>query len=284
MEISGRALAKKIREKIKKDISLLSNKNIFPKIVIITLGGESAWQVFVKQKIKLADKLGIKKEVIAIKHESQTKLLELIEKLNNDKSVNGIIVQRPFSKKINREKVVSSIDPRKDIDGFSSDSKFQAPVTLATEAILKEIFKKYQKNYKNETLPFLLKKKKVVIVGKGETGGGAIKSWLTKLKLTPEIIDSKTKNRTKIMLTADIIISAVGKKDIVKVGMIKKGVILIGIGTHTERDRLKGDYSEEKIQKKSAFYTPTPNGVGPLNIIYLFKNLVTATKLQSKIK
>jgi len=124
-----------------------------------------------------------------------------------------------------------------------------------------------------------LKSKKIVIIGKGETGGGPIIKMLKKINIEFKVIDSKTKTPEKFTKTADIVISAVGKPNILTAKMVKKGVILISVGLYRGKDKnLHGDYTEEKIKNIASFYTPTPGGVGPVNVICLLENLIQATR------
>lgn len=278
MVIDGRKLAEPIIEKIKKDIEELKEKGVTPQIAIVTLGPAAAWESYVGQKIKLAEKLEIKSTLINLTlTEREDALLETVEKLNSDASVHGIIVQRPMPIHFDREKIVDAIKKEKDIDGFRSDSDYKVPAWLATEEIIRHIFgvpaaSKYQTGPSNQA---------ILIVGKGETAGSPIIKELTALGLNPSVIDSMTKNPESLMREADIIITAVGKENVLRAQNLKNGVVLIGIGTHKNASgKLTGDYNEEGIKNIAKAYTPTPGGVGPLNLAYLFKNLIEATKNQ----
>lgn len=275
MLISGKDLSTNIVKQIEVDLDKLSSKGIKPKIAIITVGPDTSWKTYVRRKVLLAKKLGIKKELINLKRSTDEILLELTTKLNNDSSVHGIIVQRPLSDNIDTEKVIDSICPEKDIDGFRQNSLFIPPIWLAVETILKKIADLENSN----DFSRWLSKKSIVVIGKGETGGLPIINNLKKNGINPQVIDSKTKTKSKILKNTDIIISAVGQSKVVQSKFLKKGVILIGIGIFRGTDgKLHGDYSEIDIQKVAGYYTPTPGGVGPLNLSFLFKNLVDAAK------
>lgn len=281
MVISGKKLSQKILNQIKKEIIELQKKNIVPKIVIITVGSETTWNTYVRQKLKLAEKLGIQSKHIVIKSANEKQLIGTIEQLNNNNNIYGIIVQRPLPAHLNTQKIIDTIDPKKDIDGFRSDSKFEPPIWLAVEAILKWIFQRCHLD-KGVTLTQWLKDKQIVVIGKGETGGRPVILSLKKLGIEPQVIDRSTKQRGKILKRADIIISAVGKPDIISASSIKKHATLIGIGIHRGKDgKLHGDYDEETIEDIVSYYTPTPGGVGPLNLAYLFKNLIKSAKIVS---
>lgn len=271
MKISGTKLAEKVVEELKQDIAELKEKNITPGIAIITVGHDGPWKVYVKAKQKIADNLGISIKHINLSKADTDTIIEEIKKQNSNENIHGIIVQRPIPKELDREKINNAIDIKKDIDGFRKDSIYEAPVWLAVKKIL-------QKISQNHDLSGWLNQKSITVIGKGETGGGPVISNLKKIGINPEIIDSKTKNPNKTIKRSDIVISATGKKSIINHKNIKIGVILIGIGTHIENGKLFGDYNEEEIRDIASFYTCTPGGVGPLNLAFLFKNLIKAAE------
>ena len=276
MIIRGKELAEKVINQINQDLTLLLKNGIESKIVIITLGPESVWKSYVDQKLKLAEKLKIKAEHINLSHTSEEILLNLLEKLNQDKKTHGIIVQRPLPININKEKIIKAINPQKDIDGFRPDSKFELPIFLAIEDILKKA-----KTFDKQKIDFILwlRSKNITVVGKGETGGKPIIEKLSKLGINPAVADSKTKHISELLEKADIIISATGKEGIIRKDNIKKGAILIGIGMHRGGDgKLKGDFDEKEIESIASFYTPTPGGVGPVNVACLLENLIKAAE------
>lgn len=270
MKIDGKALAEKILEEIRSKLKNLPQITL----AIVTLGPEDSWEHYVAQKIKLAKELGIETRLINIKEPTEEKLITTIEQLNNDKSITGIIVQRPLTRHIAGEKITYAVTPKKDIDGFIKDSYFKPPVWLAVKDILSEIV-----NLENKNLDDFLKNRTITVLGKGETAGGPVIDGLKEMGIEPNIVDSKTKNREQIIRDSDIIISAVGKSDIFKMRELKQGVIVIGIGLHRVDGKLKPDFNEEEVSKIAKYYSPTPGGVGPLNLAYLFKNLATAVKL-----
>lgn len=266
MKIDGKQIANKILKDLKLKVIKLQEENISPKLAIILVGKDPASTAYVRQKQLKAESVGIKTTTVHLSDKiSQENLLGTIRQFNNDNDIHGIIVQQPLPQNVNLNSITNAIDPKKDVDGFHPDSHFQMPIAMAVFRILEELRIKIKD----------LRNKNIVIVGKGETGGKPIINSLQKLKIKPFVIDSKTQNSLSLMKNAEIIISAVGKSDVVKEKMIKNGVILINVGLHKGNDgKLYGDYNENEIKKTASFYTPTPGGVGPVNVACLLKNLI----------
>lgn len=274
MKIDGRKIASEILENLKTRVEKLKTKNIFPHLYIILLSDEASSESYVKQKILRANDIGVK---ITLDKESPQisteKLLEKINSLNKNNLVHGIIVQRPMPKTLDEEKIANAITPQKDVDGFNPNSKFGVPVSLAVLELLKTI---HPKNFND-----WLKSQKITVIGKGITAGKPIIKKLQELGIEPLIIDSKTSNKKEILKNSDIIISAVGKADVFTSFEIKNNAVLIGVGLHKETDgKFHGDFNQEEIQNTASFYSPTPGGVGPINVAFLMKNLVEATENQ----
>lgn len=284
MKIDGREIAGEIFEKLKKEVEELKKKNIIPHLVIILVGNDPASKAYVRQKELKATQIGAKATVINLESKiKNSELIKLIEKLNNDSSIHGIIVQRPLPPHIDSGEIDSATDVKKDIDAFRKESPFPIPIVCAILTILENIFNHFlvssvSSDSSVSSLNDWIKSKNIIIVGKGETGGGPIIETFKKMGIEPNVIDSKTKNPQDIKKNADIIISAVGKLNVVKKEEIKKGVILLSIGLHKEKDgKLHGDYEEEEIKDIAGFYTPTPGGVGPVNVACLLENLIKAS-------
>lgn len=291
MIIDGKEIANHILQGLKLQVARLREKNVIPHLVIILINNNPASVAYVNQKKIKGKSIGAN---IAVKHISkdisQSQLLKTIEQFNNDNNVHGIIVQRPLPKHIDEEIISQAIDPKKDVDGFHPNSYFQSPIAKAVLRVLNKIYSSSERSESrssrfanahsnNNIFTEWLKSQQIVIIGKGATGGKPVTDMLKKMNITPSIIDSKTPNPKTITKKADIIISAVGKANIVKPEMIKKGVILIGVGLHKEEDgKLHGDYDEEKIKNIVSFYAPTPGGVGPVNVAMLLKNLIQDVK------
>ena len=275
MIINGREISSQILEDLKQRVEKLKEKNVIPHLYIILLSNDPSSQSYVKQKMLKGEQIGVRitidKESFG---ESQNKLIEKIERLNNDKFVHGIIVQRPMPKTFDEEKIVKSISPLKDVDGFNSGSKFKAPIGQAVLKLLRTIHP--------DDFDHWLKQQKITVLGKGITAGTPIINTLITTGIKPEIITSNSENKEEILKKSDIVISAVGKPDVINSLDLKKDVILIGVGIHKEKDgKFHGDFNEEEIQNIASFYTPTPGGVGPVNVSFLLKNLVEACENQS---
>lgn len=282
MRIDGKAIAEEIFQDLSKRVEKLKEKDITPHLVVILVGEDPASAAYVRQKDLKAQLIGAKATIINLESGIKNhELIELIKKLNNDDSVHGIIVQRPLPKSINGEEVNKATDPAKDIDAFLPHSPFTMPLAAAVIKILEKVHGSTPGVDAQKPLGFVdwLKEKNIVVIGKGETGGGPTISLLKKLGATPKVIDSKTQNGQLITEEADIIISTVGRDNIVRSENIKNGVILVGVGMHRGEDgKLHGDYEEDDIKDIAAFYTPIPGGVGPVNVAMLLSNLLQATE------
>lgn len=277
MELSGRILAETVLSDVRERMVRLAEKDTIPELAIVTVGGEEAWLSYVSQKLKTAERLGIKTQFTNLNGESEQALLDTIARLNDEKNIHGIIVQRPVPKQFNRKNVIDCIAPLKDIDGFRDDSIYIVPVLLAIQRFIREAYGVITAS----ELQNVLINQSILVAGKGETAGGPAITWLQSINATFNVLDSKTEHSTDLIRNADLIICATGKSTVIKPEYLKKGVILIGVGTHKEDGKLKGDYDVEEIKDIASVWTPTPGGVGPLNLSYLFQNLITATEKQS---
>lgn len=280
MIIDGKQLANDILEGLKIRVSRLKKKGITPTLAVILMGDDSSSVAYIRQKELKAKEIGAEIKIYKFaKDISEEKVEALVKKLDADRSIHGIILQRPAPPQINTDKLVEFISPQKEVDGFGLGSPYDIPVAKAVFIMLEKAFR----NLNAETT-FLdwLKTKKIVVLGKGETAGMPIIHRFIKLGVQPLIIDSKTQNREELIKNADVLVSAVGKINIIDTNLLKKGVILIGVGlSANDEDKIRGDYDMDKVSEIASFYSPTPGGVGPVNVSCLMKNLVKATENQT---
>lgn len=287
MEILGKKIALVIEKVLKKEIKKLGKKRNLKLAVILI--GESANQLsFVKIKAKVAKKLGIKFELIHLKKTpSFENFMHIIKEKSQDPKTTGIIIQQPLPAQISTESIYDYIPLKKEIEGHRRKSSFLPPIGLSVLTIFKYIYSKtkydadlmmdiqMQKNIFKK----ILRNKKVVLVGRGITGGHPIGKALTEARINFININSQTPDPQTYYREADIIITAVGQK-IITPDVLKPGVVLVNVGLRREKKKLKGDYDEKEIKNIASFYTPTPGGIGPIDVAYLFKNLIDAAKLQ----
>lgn len=290
MIIGGKSIANEILEDLKIRVEKLKEKEIIPTLAIILVGEDIQSISYVEQKELKAAKIGVNVDVFNLDTKiSESELIRKVNELNENSSVHGIIIQRPVAN-IPSEKLDTAVIPQKDVDGFNPKSKFNNPLGEAVISILEEVFELRSKviiidpkqSPNRNLFHSWLQSNSIAVVGKGITGGLPVIKTLRKNNYyldEENIIDSKTKNKTEILKEADIIISAVGKSNTIKPEMIKKGAVLISIGLSKGSDgKLHGDYNEKDIGDIASFYTPTPGGVGPVNVASLLSNLVESAE------
>ncbi len=271
MKIDGRLLSQQILGKLKIEVVGLKKQNVFPYIYVILLINDPSTLSYIKQKRLKSEEIGAKITIDDSNPDiSEEELIKKIDELNNDPLVHGIIVQRPLPKRFNEEKITYAINSQKDIDGFRKDSKFGIPVGLAVIRLLRTC---HPDNFES-----WLKTNNITVIGKGLTAGYPVIKTLENLGIKPNVISSKTERANDAIKDSDIVISCVGKQKIVNANNLKKSAILIGVGMHMENDKLKGDFEEAEIEKIASFYSPTPGGVGPVNVSCLLVNLLEASK------
>lgn len=266
MRIDGKVIAEEVFNNLKERVTKLKEKNVTPKLVIVLVGDDPASASYVKQKELKSKLVGIETVIEHLPMDiTQDELLRKVRAHNNEVDVHALIIQRPLPSNINEAEIDEIVDPQKDVDGFRSDSPFLPPLGIAVCRILEEIPQ--------------FKEKKIVVLGKGKTGGAPTMQVLDRREVPYTLIDSKTPNAQELIKQADIIISAVGKHNIIKKELIKQGAVLIGVGMHRGvDDKLYGDYEEDDIKDVSSLYTPIPGGVGPVNVAMLLENVVTAAE------
>jgi methylenetetrahydrofolate dehydrogenase (NADP+)/methenyltetrahydrofolate cyclohydrolase len=277
--INGKELAKNIRLELKNEVSKLKEKGIIPKLAVIMVGDDKASKVYVKNKSKACEEIGIEYEEFLLDESiSMEELLNLIEKLNNRKDINGILLQSPIPKNLNIDEAFNKIDYKKDVDGFN-------PVNVGKLVIGQDSFISCTpygviKMLENYNIP--IEGKNVVIIGRSNIVGKPLMQCLLKKNATVTICHSKTKNISEITKKADILVAALGKAKFVTKEMVKDGAVVIDVGINRdESGKLVGDVDFEEAEKIASFITPVPGGVGPMTIAMLMSNVVKACKEQN---
>ena len=274
--IDGKKIAADLREDLKKEVSELKSKhNKVPGLTVILIGDMAPSQIYVRMKEKAANEVGLKSEVIKYPDTVEEKtVLKKIEELNNDESVSGILVQLPLPKHIDKQKVIETILPSKDVDGFhpmnvgnlSSGYQSSVPCTPLGCYLL---IKKIEPN---------LNGKKAIIVGRSNLNGKPMTQLLLKENCTVTITHSKTKDLKAECLKGDIIVAAVGIPELVKGDWVKKDAIVIDVGINKTDKGIVGDVAFDEVSKVAKALTPVPGGVGPMTIACLLKNTIECFK------
>lgn len=274
--INGKELAAKITANLKLEVENLKKQGINPKLAVIMVGNDKASSVYVKNKSKACNEIGISFEEFLLKEETtREELLNLIEELNNRKDINGILLQSPIPKHLDIREAFNTINHKKDVDGFH-------PINVGKLAIGEESFvsctplgvMKMLEEYQIE-----VQGKNAVVIGRSNIVGKPLAQLLLNANATVTICHSKTQNISEITKQADILIAALGKPKFVTEEMVKEGAVVIDVGINRNEDgKLVGDVDFENVEKKASYITPVPGGVGPMTIAMLMTNVVEAAK------
>ena len=278
--IDGKKIASELREDLKKEVSELKKKfNKVPGLTVILIGDLTPSQIYVRNKEKSANEVGLKSEVIKYPDNVEEKtVLNKIQELNKDDTVSGILVQLPLPKHIDKQKVIETITPDKDVDGFhpmnvgnlSSGYDSSVPCTPLGCYLL---IKKIEPN---------LSGKKAIVVGRSNLNGKPMTQLLLKENCTVTITHSKTSDLKGECLKGDIIVAAVGIPELVKGDWVKKDAIVIDVGINKTEKGIVGDVAFDEVSKVAKALTPVPGGVGPMTIACLLKNTVECFKRSQK--
>ena len=286
--IDGKEISKKLREDLNKEIKDLKNKyNAVPGLAVVQVGNVAASSVYVKAKTKSAQEVGI--EVIDHHLEesiSQDELLDLIEKLNNQKNVNGILVQLPLPKHMNEQLILDSIHPDKDADGFHPLNVGKLSIASHNDENLLIPCTPYGCLLMLKGLNIELAGKNAIVVGRSNIVGKPMAQLLIKESCTVTVAHSKTNDLPSVCKNADIIVAAVGRPKMIKGEWIKKGAIVIDVGINRieveidgeRKNKLVGDVDYKEAEKNAFAITPVPGGVGPMTIACLLRNTTIAFK------
>ncbi len=280
--IDGKALAKKIRSNLKIECDELKKEGITPKLAVIMVGDNPASKVYIRNKSRACDEVGIEyQEYLLDENTRQEDLLDLIKRLNKDKTVNGILLQSPIPEHLNINEAFKTITYLKDVDGFTPSSVGKLCIgedtfVSCTPLGVIKMFEEYNID---------LNGKDVVILGRSNIVGRPLIQCCLQKNATVTVCHSKTKNLKEHTKRADVIISAIGRPKFVTSDMVKDGVVIIDVGTNrNEEGKLVGDVDFENVEKKASYITPVPGGVGPMTIAMLMHNVIKATKEQYKEK
>lgn len=293
-KLNGKKLAKRILADLKKRVKRLKNKKKLPILAIFSAGDDPASISYIRQKRKAARNIGVK--LRHLKFTKEASYQEFAEKLNEivkDPKVSGVIIQKPLPVSLAHNSLGNIIPLEKDVDGIKPKSFFLPPVAMGVIITLDfirtggkvSVFSLKSLNKEeplSQNLVNWLNHHSILLIGRGETGGAPIAGTFSLKKIKFLIAHRETDNLPFFVKKADIIICSVGK-EILKKEMLKKGVILIGVGIRRIRKGVyRGDFDQKKIEDVVSFYTPTPGGIGPLTVACLMSNLVTAASSQKK--
>ena len=277
--IDGKKLAKEIREKLKSKCDVLKEKGVNPKLAVIMVGEDKASQVYVRNKSKACNEIGIKfEEFLLDENTKQEELIELIEKLNKDNNIHGILLQSPIPAHLEINEAFKIISPEKDVDGFN-------PINVGKLCLNQDTFVSctpYGIMKMFEAYNIDLTGKNVTILGRSNIVGKPLIQCCLNKNATVTVCHSKTKDLKEHTQNADVVIAAIGKSKFVTEDMIKQGAVVIDVGTNRGEDgKLTGDVDFEKVSKKASYITPVPGGVGPMTIAILMNNVIKAATIQN---
>ena len=274
--IDGKAVSQKVKDEIRAEIE---RDGLDIGLAVVIVGNNQASRDYVNNKKKACEVCGIKSYEYALPEEtSEEQLLELVDTLNNDKNINGILVQLPLPKQINEEKIIERISPLKDVDAFNAVNVGKIMIgnyafLPCTPAGVMELI---------HSTGTEISGKECVVIGRSNIVGKPMAMLLLHENATVTICHSRTKNLAEVCRRADILVSAVGKADFVTADMVKDGAVVIDVGMNRNAEnKLCGDVKYDEVEPKASFITPVPGGVGPMTIAMLMKNTLMAKKLQS---
>jgi methylenetetrahydrofolate dehydrogenase (NADP+) / methenyltetrahydrofolate cyclohydrolase len=278
--IDGKALAEKVRGRIASDVAALKAKGIVPGLAVVLVGDDPASQVYVRNKVAACEKVGMKSLMHKLPAStSEAELLALVETLNRDATIHGILVQFPVPKQISQARVIATIAPNKDVDGLHAESAgalmqgvphFVSCTPLGCMEMLKDIGMAD------------LRGKHAVVIGRSNLVGKPMAMLLLHANATVTICHSGTKDLPSITRQADVLVAAIGKPQFVRADMVKSGAVVLDVGINRLPEesggRLVGDVDYESVKEVASYITPVPGGVGPMTITMLLDNTLKAAR------
>ncbi|MBR8937588.1 bifunctional methylenetetrahydrofolate dehydrogenase/methenyltetrahydrofolate cyclohydrolase FolD [Staphylococcus aureus] len=279
--LDGKQIAKDYRQGLQDQVEALKEKGFTPKLSVILVGNDGASQSYVRSKKKAAEKIGMISEIVHLEETAtEEEVLNELNRLNNDDSVSGILVQVPLPKQVSEQKILEAINPEKDVDGFHPinigklyiDEQTFVPCTpLGIMEILKDA-------------DIDLEGKNAVVIGRSHIVGQPVSKLLLQKNASVTILHSRSKDMASYLKDADVIVSAVGKPGLVTKDVVKEGAVIIDVGnTPDENGKLKGDVDYDAVKEIAGAITPVPGGVGPLTITMVLNNTLLAEKMRRGI-
>lgn len=278
MIIDGKQVSIDIKNQVKKQVeTYVQTQGVIPKLVVVLVGDIEASKIYVKNKERACKDAGILTQTIRKSADiKEEELLSTIKELNQDSSVHGILVQLPLPKHMNESKVIDTIDPRKDVDGFHTLNK--GTMLLANKGLLPATPKGILTLLKTYNIP--IAGKKAVVVGRSNIVGKPVSIMLLNENATVTITNSYTKDLKFETLQADILVVATGKANLITKDMVKEGAVVIDVGMNRFEGKLCGDVDYDAVSTIASYITPVPGGVGPMTIASLLQNTMLAYEQQ----
>lgn len=279
--LDGKQIAKDYRQGLQDQVEALKEKGFTPKLSVILVGNDGASQSYVRSKKKAAEKIGMISEIVHLEETAtEEEVLNELNRLNNDDSVSGILVQVPLPKQVSEQKILEAINPEKDVDGFH-------PINIGKLYIDEQTFVPCTPLGIMEILKHAdidLEAKNAVVIGRSHIVGQPVSKLLLQKNASVTILHSRSKDMASYLKDADIIVSAVGKPSLVTKDVVKEGAVIIDVGnTPDENGKLKGDVDYDAVKEIAGAITPVPGGVGPLTITMVLNNTLLAEKMRRGI-
>lgn len=279
--LDGKQIAKDYRQGLQDQVEALKEKGFTPKLSVILVGNDGASQSYVRSKKKAAEKIGMISEIVHLEETAtEEEVLNELNRLNNDDSVSGILVQVPLPKQVSEQKILEAINPEKDVDGFH-------PINIGKLYIDEQTFVPCTPLGIMEILKHAdidLEGKNAVVIGRSHIVGQPVSKLLLQKNASVTILHSRSKDMASYLKDADVIVSAVGKPGLVTKDVVKEGAVIIDVGnTPDENGNLKGDVDYDAVKEIAGAITPVPGGVGPLTITMVLNNTLLAEKMRRGI-
>lgn len=279
--LDGKQIAKDYRQGLQNQVEALKEKGFTPKLSVILVGNDGASQSYVRSKKKAAEKIGMISEIVHLEETAtEEEVLNELNRLNNDDSVSGILVQVPLPKQVSEQKILEAINPEKDVDGFH-------PINIGKLYIDEQTFVPCTPLGIMEILKHAdidLEAKNAVVIGRSHIVGQPVSKLLLQKNASVTILHSRSKDMASYLKDADVIVSAVGKPSLVTKDVVKEGAVIIDVGnTPDENGKLKGDVDYDAVKEIAGAITPVPGGVGPLTITMVLNNTLLAEKMRRGI-